>query len=65
MREGAVMGYGALAGGKVDGALDEGAVEAGDRGVDGAGCSGFAEGEGLIRAVDFAGAHGLGENGGA
>lgn len=65
VREGAVMGYGALAGGKVDGALDEGAVEAGDRGVDGAGCSGFAEGEGLIRAVDFAGAHGLGENGGA
>ncbi len=63
--EGAVMGYGALAGGKVDGALDEGAVEAGDRCVDGAGCSGFAEGEGLIRAVDFAGAHGLGENGGA
>ena len=43
VREGAVMGYGALAGGKVDGALDEGAVEAGDRGVDGAGCSGFAE----------------------
>ena len=31
VREGAVMGYGALAGGKVDGALDEGAVEAGDR----------------------------------
>ena len=58
VREGAVMGYGALAGGKVDGALD-------DRCVDGAGCSGFAEGEGLIRAVDFAGAHGLGENGGA
>ena len=29
VREGAVMGYGALAGGKVDGALDEGAVEAG------------------------------------
>ena len=26
VREGAVMGYGALAGGKVDGALDEGAV---------------------------------------
>ena len=25
VREGAVMGYGALAGGKVDGALDEGA----------------------------------------
>lgn len=44
VREGAVMGYGALAGGKVDGALDEGAVEAGDRCVDGAGCSGFAEG---------------------
>ena len=65
VREGAVMGYGALAGGKVDGALDEGAVEAGDRCVDGAGCSGFAEGEGLIRAVDFAGAHGLGEDGGA
>ena len=43
VREGAVMGYGALAGGKVDGALDEGAVEAGDRCVDGAGCSGFAE----------------------
>ena len=42
VREGAVMGYGALAGGKVDGALDEGAVEAGDRCVDGAGCSGFA-----------------------
>ena len=65
VREGAVMGYGALAGGKVDGALDKGAVEAGDRGVDGAGCSSFAEGEGLIRAVDFAGAHGLGEDGGA
>ena len=28
VREGAVMGYRALAGGKVDGALDEGAVEA-------------------------------------
>ena len=26
VREGAVMGYGALAGGKVDGALDEGAA---------------------------------------
>ena len=58
------MGYGALAGGKVDGALDEGAVEAGDRCVDGAG-SAVCRGEGLIRAVDFAGAHGLGEDGGA
>ena len=65
VREGAVMGYGALAGGKVDGALGEVAVAGGELRCGGAGCSGFAEGEGLIRAVDFAGAHGLGENGGA
>ena len=57
VREGAVMGYGALAGGKVDGALDEGAVEAGDRASmvpDAA----VRRGRRLIRAVDFAGVHG-------
>ena len=63
--EGAVMGHGAFAGGKIDGPLDQGAVEAGDRGVDGAGLVGPSEGEGLVSAVDFAEAHSLGKDGGA